>query len=857
MQNRSLFTSLHVLMLVLLLPLCLTAQSIDDNLQAKFEFTDGSLADGSPNEIDGTGFDLVATTGVEGLANGAYEFNGTSSYIDCGTDDRNIIDRFTVSAWMKTTSTENGRQMVVSKYHFEDDRGYYISMFNQVAAVGGRDGSGTLWEITSGDIKVNDGRWHHIVFVADRNLWSLYLDCQLISTLNTGTANPDFSLPDPLTIGKTSVSTGDGRLLYFDGAIDNVLLYDIPLSIDQIRDLSTCLQADFQFTAGSLADSSPNAIDGTGFSITPTDGIDGSPDDAFLFDGSTSYIDAGTSNRNIKDQLTISAWIKTTDGNRQIFVSKLSSAGDIGYSLGILDGEITFEVRDSSGTLYRVTSNGIRVDDGLWHHVVGTIDVNLITLYLDCEFRDGLSKSTIDPVYSSNFPLIIGRSSDPNLNGVHRYFNGSIDEVKLYNIALSEEQLDEISVLACPGGSFDPDQLLMAYYPLDNGNALDESGNGNHGTLDGPVIANDRFGHPAACLEFDGENDYIQVPHAETLNFGTGPFAVSLWLQADDPDGGPQMVVHKGVSGTGPQIWLRVDDFEEFDPLSRLKGTVTEMPPGTPVSTSSPVFDDLGWHHVIFQRTSTHLELWVDGTLVASLADMQYRNVNSMEQMLIGAQTPWPEGGNFPFIHNHFDGRLDEIRLYRKALSEEEIALLADIYCPEDIVVDADPDYYLYQASGMLSTSGSVTVSQPTIFQAGNKIVLSDGFSVEPGSPFWAKIEDCSTDLELVDPVTPTQLDLVESNLPDVLTDEPEFTVVPNPFSSDLQLTMDFATSGKASLQLMDMNGRRIQLLFTDRPFEAGEHSLDLDVSGLTPGMYLLHLRTAGHQLTKKIVKIR
>ncbi len=51
---------------------------------------------------------------------------------------------------------------------------------------------------------------------------------------------------------------------------------------------------------------------------------------------------------------------------------------------------------------------------------------------------------------------------------------------------------------------------LVAFYPF-NGNALDESGNGNHGTVSGSVLTEDRFGKPNNAFLFDGVDDYIEV----------------------------------------------------------------------------------------------------------------------------------------------------------------------------------------------------------------------------------------------------------------------------------------------------------------------------------------------------------
>lgn len=68
-----------------------------------------------------------------------------------------------------------------------------------------------------------------------------------------------------------------------------------------------------------------------------------------------------------------------------------------------------------------------------------------------------------------------------------------------------------VAVLIAPGGAIaDLMTGLVASYPF-NGNAIDESGNGNDGTVYGAVLTADRFGNPDSAYAFVGVNDYIDV----------------------------------------------------------------------------------------------------------------------------------------------------------------------------------------------------------------------------------------------------------------------------------------------------------------------------------------------------------
>ena len=69
---------------------------------------------------------------------------------------------------------------------------------------------------------------------------------------------------------------------------------------------------------------------------------------------------------------------------------------------------------------------------------------------------------------------------------------------------------------------------MVTYYPF-NGNASDESGNGNDGTVIGATLTADRFGRANSAYSFDGINDYIK---ASADNLPTAERTVSLWFFA-------------------------------------------------------------------------------------------------------------------------------------------------------------------------------------------------------------------------------------------------------------------------------------------------------------------------------------
>ncbi len=72
---------------------------------------------------------------------------------------------------------------------------------------------------------------------------------------------------------------------------------------------------------------------------------------------------------------------------------------------------------------------------------------------------------------------------------------------------------------------------MVAFYPF-NGNANDESGYNNNGTVSGAVLTADRWGQPSSAYLFDGINDYIRVPNSSSLNFQNS-VTINFWMTAN------------------------------------------------------------------------------------------------------------------------------------------------------------------------------------------------------------------------------------------------------------------------------------------------------------------------------------
>jgi|GEM_PF-3087854 len=159
---------------------------------------------------------------------------------------------------------------------------------------------------------------------------------------------------------------------------------------------------------------------------------------AYVFDGVDDYIEIPDSpSVNITtNRITLSAWVKYTDagGDTEGYVIKKGKFGASGpYTLSAHeDGVVYFTF--SNGTDGIGVNWGGGIDDGNWHHLVGTYNGSQAIIYVDGIQRD--NTSTNQNITTTSSVVTIGGWVDN-----YRIFNGTIDNPKIYNFALTGSQV--------------------------------------------------------------------------------------------------------------------------------------------------------------------------------------------------------------------------------------------------------------------------------------------------------------------------------------------------------------------------------------------------------------------------------
>ncbi|HUW22342.1 MAG TPA: LamG domain-containing protein [Candidatus Bathyarchaeia archaeon] len=209
------------------------------------------------------------------------------------------------------------------------------------------------------------------------------------------------------------------------------------------------------------------------------------------FDGVNDFVSVSNfSSLNIGEgDFSVEAWIKATEGSANVdrFVVSKGEIGYTGYNLGLENGGyIFFRVNNfyvgSQGTMNDyadwVVTPAQEVDDGLWHHLTGVQEGNYLRIYLD---GDQIAYKKIWKTIGkdTSYNMAIGSQSDQPT----RFFMGSIDEIRIWEIALDQSQIRENMFR-----QINPDQTvgLIGYWRLDEGSGqkfYDTSSNGNNGIL--------------------------------------------------------------------------------------------------------------------------------------------------------------------------------------------------------------------------------------------------------------------------------------------------------------------------------------------------------------------------------------
>ncbi len=203
----------------------------------------------------------------------------------------------------------------------------------------------------------------------------------------------------------------------------------------------------------------------TGTSIADTNGF------ALQFDGTDDLLDCGngSSLQITGNKITLEAWINVSEFKSQPFAGSVIVKDQGSNSSGYMircggNGIINFNI--GNGSWHEINSPANSVQLNSWHHVAATYDGTSMNIYVDGEVKAQTNISGLNIGNAVNSNLLIGES--PGFPG--RVFNGKIDEVRIWNVARSQSQIQStMNIILTPEYYFTPDSGLVGYWQLDEG----------------------------------------------------------------------------------------------------------------------------------------------------------------------------------------------------------------------------------------------------------------------------------------------------------------------------------------------------------------------------------------------------
>ncbi|RLD03954.1 MAG: hypothetical protein DRI32_06545, partial [Chloroflexi bacterium] len=402
----------------------------------------GNANDESGNGHDGTVNGATLTTDRFGNPNSAYSFDGQNDYIRAADFDFSRTN-ISVIVWLQCDSNTVGRENIIGKGNNESNIELLMKRepdgkYDAEWTIGGKfyDLSGPVND-SIGLIEPSFDSFDMLVLTYNGQEISFYMNGVLITNRLASGEIIDNSLP--LTIG-TGYDISKGPI---KGVLDDICIYNCALSASKVAELyndkQNCLIAYYPFN-GNANDESGNGHTGTVNGATLTTDMEGNPNSAYSFDGQNDYIIVPNADElNVTGSLTITAWVNSRDISRggQDIISK-TQGGCYSLtlnegSLGTPEGRFSF-LLDVNGPYQSVSSN-IKTKDYHWYFVAGVYDGTTAKIYVN-----GILENEIPlegPIDVNTYPLTIGNEcgqlSEP--------FDGKIDEVKIWNCALSAEEI--------------------------------------------------------------------------------------------------------------------------------------------------------------------------------------------------------------------------------------------------------------------------------------------------------------------------------------------------------------------------------------------------------------------------------
>ena len=318
------------------------------------------------------------------------------------------------------------------------------------------------------------------------------------------------------------------------------------------------------------------------------------------------------------------------------------------------------------------------IDNGQWNNFVAIFNptLNTINIYINGQVAvsDAVSTSLIN--CDNIFDLMFGVGNPEGAPSGPEFFNGDIDDIGIWNRALTQEEITtmynsiEVPTYSdtCNNVSGSLTQGLVGYWPF-CGNANDDSGNGNNGTVNGATLTTDRFGNANSAYSLVSQNsNYLEISNSPLLN-PISSISLSSWVKLNSYIDN-QVFVSKGNTNQSlpyMSYTLKMGDNTSINSKAQFQLSINGIKQVLMTNSTIPLSN---WIYITGTYDGNVMKIFVNGVLDNSLSISG--SISSFNTNLNFGR--WAPG--VPNNPQYLNGFIDDIGIWNRALTEQEITNL-------------------------------------------------------------------------------------------------------------------------------------------------------------------------------------
>jgi len=386
------------------------------------------------------------------------------------------------------------------------------------------------------------------------------------------------------------------------------------------------------------------------------------------FNGTSSKIDITGILSGITNAFSYSGWFKITNSSKSFCLfddGSGSTSNGINFIPSHSSGQYFITFGNSTNRLTGVRPSSII--DGNWHHMVVTKSSSNLSFYID---------NVLIKEDTSNTDSVSGLSNAQIAKYSVNYSEGSIDQVRIFNKALSSNEVttlnDEVDC-PCTTNTIDYPTSNVAYYEFD-GNAEDSTTNGYNGTDSNVTWAQGRFGTVGS---FNGSSSFLDTNY--TLP-AISAYSISAWFKTSATNIQQFVLADFNSVGSGLSVRFTLG----FTAANKFYFTIGNGSSSWSNFTINALpYRDGNWHNIVTVWNGTSVKLYADGntTPIVDLTSSVAAGTAGTSSLVMG------RAGDY--TGNYWNGSIDQVRIFSSALSATDVADLYDEqYCFDNFFND-------------------------------------------------------------------------------------------------------------------------------------------------------------------------